>query len=227
MPGFLAGKHSNLAGTRRPPSIFTSDIVIVRYPAADVGRFFELARLADFEPIYADTLVHWRAALASGRGPERPAGLGARAVSRDETAALVRAVFADYPNHYAANPLLDRHAALEGYVEWATTLLDRGDAASLALVDDAGRDLAFALVDYGPEVADIRLAGVRPEDRGRGHYRALVAAVMQDAVARGRDAIEISTQAHNVAVMSTWARLGWVPTRAVTTVHLVRRGLLR
>ena len=42
----------------------------------------------------------------------------------------------------------------------------------------------------------------------------------------GKDRASISTQSHNVMVMSTFARLGWISVKSMLTVQLVRRSLL-
>jgi GNAT superfamily N-acetyltransferase len=203
------------------------DLVVLRYPATAVDVFAKLQGLSDIDVLYADTLMYWEwhhdaDRLIAAIGDDLRLVHLAMAHLGD----AVRDVFADYPNHYAANPLLDRDAAREGYVEWATTAVASGGAIANALVDADGTLVGFGVVDRTGPIADILLAGIHPTHRGRGNYSRLMAALMRNEVERGGVALAISTQAHHTVVMSTWARLGWVPTRTVTTVHLVRRGLL-
>ena len=140
----------------------------------------------------------------------------------ERLASLVRDVFAHYPNHYAANPLLSDELSLDGYVEWALRTSER--TGYLVLRDDD--DVGFAVIDWSVEVPDVRLAGVVPAHQGAGRYRDVVAGMMERAVDAGRSGLEISTQVGNIAPQRTWAGLGWRPTRAYDTTHLVRAELL-
>jgi hypothetical protein len=144
----------------------------------------------------------------------------------DEISTLVRNVFDGYANHYAANPLFERSLALDGYCAWAASLVGSGDATCTVLDGPDGRPAGFGVVDWATDPADVRLAGMVTDARGRGWYRWVVAQLMHEADVRGRAPLWISTQAHNVAVMRTWARLGWLPNHTILTTHLVRAGLL-
>ena len=204
-----------------------ADVVILRYPSRAVDLFSGLMALPGHEPLFADSLMYWECDLTGAEGlPPISPGLSVVKVPPGDVAPMVRSVFAHYPNHYAANPLFEESAALDGYVEWATTLLGQGNTVCLALTEDAAIRAAFAVIDFTSSVPDIRLAGVHPEHAGRGRYRDLIAAAMCEAEGEGSERIAISTQVHNVAVMSTWAKLGWKPVSSCTTVHLVRRRLL-
>ena len=54
-----------------------------------------------------------------------------------------------------------------------------------------------------------------------------VLGAMHLAAGSGSTEISISTQVHDLPVISTRAKMGRKPTKAVTTVHLVKRGLIR
>jgi GNAT superfamily N-acetyltransferase len=202
------------------------DVLIVRAPADDMSLPARLAALEGVRAVPADTLMYWEWTAAPDRPPiarvERVAPLDdAETVER-----LVSDVFPGYPNHYAANPLLSPAAALAGYCEWAASLLASGSSTFWVLESDDGDAIGFGLVDWSPEVPDVRLAGILPAFRGRGAYRTLISALMGEVAARGHERLRISTQAHNVRPMRTWAGLGWRPVRALTTVHLIREELL-
>jgi hypothetical protein len=199
------------------------DVVVVRQPAAWADRWVALMRYDDHVALHADTLVYWSwrdtgAALPTVSGTVR------QRTDETELASLVRDVFDDYQNHYASNPLLARSAALEGYVEWA----ERTAAASggFVTVDDGQGPIGFALVDWTVDPPDVRLAGLCRRARGSGRYRDVAAAMMDLARWRGSPEIVISTQVQNIAVQRIWAALGWRPTSAYDTTHLVRRTLL-
>lgn len=199
------------------------DVVIVRQPSSWADRWVDLMRFDEHVALHADTLVYWSWRDAGERLPSISGAvrhhLDAAGISE-----LVRDVFGRYQNHYASNPLLDRDAALEGYVEWAVRTAD--ESGGYVTVDDDEGPLGFGLVDWSAQPPDVRLAGLCVRARGGGRYRDLVLAMMASARARGHAEICISTQAQNIAVQRTWAALGWRPSRAYETTHLVRSRLL-
>ena len=202
------------------------DVVIVRAPADDVALPARLASIPGYTAIAADSLLWWE--WQDDGSPIRALDAGgvARSVDGDvELERLVREVFADYKNHYSANPLFGSGPALDGYCEWASLLFNSGDATCTVLVDD-GEPVGFGLVDLSPEIPDIRLAGIVPTARRGGRYRALVSELMLERRTNGGSAMRISTQSHNTTVMRAWAQLGWLPRETFVTTHLVREGLL-
>jgi GNAT superfamily N-acetyltransferase len=203
------------------------DVVILRCAADQVDLPFRLLGLRDFRAFTADHLSIWRWEVGEPRHVDLPDGwsVGSSA-DADVVEAVVRDAFADYRNHYRANPLFDADAALDGYVEWARSLMRRSDDACAVLCEPTGDAVGVALTDWDDAVPDIKLAGLRSRAQGQGRYGALLAHVMQLARHRGRPALTISTQSHNVNVMRSWSRLGFVPVDTLATVHLVRRALL-
>jgi GNAT superfamily N-acetyltransferase len=213
---------------RLTPSLVESgaDVVIVRYPNQAVELFSQLLGLEDYVAIFADCLMYWNRELTSANFGTVSDDLRVTYANAQQVGELVRPVFSQYPSHYAANPLFDPAAVLEGYVEWVSNLVEGEQATCLVLLDEHDDYAGFAVTDFSEATPDIRFGGISPSHRSRGIYRELIVASMELARQNGRNDITISTQAHNVKVMSTWARLGWTPRSATTTVHLVRRTLL-
>lgn len=203
------------------------DVVILRCAADDVDLPFRLLGLRDFRAFTADHLSIWRWEVAEPGRIVLPDGWSV-GLSADVAAVevVVRDAFADYRNHYRANPLFDAQAALDGYVDWAHTLMKRSDDACTVVCDPTGEAVGVALVDWDDDVPDIKLAGIRRREQGQGRYGALVSYVMQLTRDRSRPALTISTQSHNVKVMRSWSRLGFLPVDTLATMHLVRRELL-
>ena len=203
------------------------DVVILRCRADAIDLPFRLLGLREFRAVTADHLGVWRWDVAEVPTVPLPEGW---TVGPSTDAAIVeqvvRVTFAGYRNHYRANPLFDPQAALDGYVDWALSVLDRSDDSCTVLWDDTGDAVGVALVDWSDEIPDVELAGIRPRAQGQGRYGALMAAVMRLTRDRSRPALTISTQSHNVNVMRAWARLGFLPVDTLTTMHLVRRDLL-
>lgn len=203
------------------------DVVILRCGADQVDLPFRLLGLNDFRAFTADHLSIWRWVVGEPPHIELPEGWSvAPATDPGVVEAVVRDAFADYRNHYRANPLFDAHAALDGYVDWAHALMRRSGDACAVLYEQTGEAVGVALTDWDEDVPDIKLAGLRRRAQGRGRYGALLAYVMQLARDRTQAAITISTQSHNVNVMRAWSRLGFVPVDTLATMHLVRRSLV-
>ena len=81
-------------------------------------------------------------------------------------------------------------------------------------------------VDESAGEAEILLAGLTSAAQGRGLYPLLLKAVGQQAMARGCPRVTISTQAHNIRVQRAWAKAGFRPFAAITTVHAMTPGVL-
>ncbi len=203
------------------------DVVILRCAASEVGLPYRLLGLRDFRAFTADHLSFWRWEVGEPAPIVLPDGWSV-GLSTDAAAvdAVMRDAFADYRNHYRANPLFDASAALDGYVDWAHTLMARSDAACTVLWDPTGDAVGVALVDWDSDVPDIKLAGISGRAQGRGRYGALLSYVMGLTVERSCQALTISTQSHNTNVMRAWSRLGFLPVDALATMHLVRGELL-
>ena len=203
------------------------DVVILRCRADAVDLPFRLLELRDLHAFTADHLSVWRWDAADPRPAPLPDGWRVGPSSDPAVVEeVVRDAFADYRNHYRANPLFDRQAALDGYVEWALSVMARSDDACTLLRDPTGEAVGVALVDWDDDVPDVELAGIRPRAQGQGRYGALMTAVMRLTRERSRPALTISTQSHNVNVMRAWARLGFLPVDTLVTIHLVRRRLV-
>ena len=198
------------------------DIVIVRRPSSWSTTWVDLTAFDGYVAIHADSLIYWEW-KRGGEHPSHSVDTVVVSYDLDLLALMVRDVFTGYRNHYASNPLLDRAAALDGYVEWARSTA--ADAGFLG-VRDGDAWVGFAVIDWSVDPPDVRLAGVASTHQGRGRYRDVVAAMMSATVERSRSGIEISTQLGNVAPQRTWAAMGWRPCRAFETTHLVRASLL-
>jgi GNAT superfamily N-acetyltransferase len=200
-----------------------ADVVVLRYPAREIGWFAALA-VGERTALLADSLVYWSLPARKGRRPAPLAGFTAgleTAIEDDLVDDLVGDIFGDYGNHYCANPLFDRGLALAGYQEWARRSI--AEAGAVVLRGPDRRVLGLATVDHGPSWTEIELAGVVPAEQGRGRYAHLLAAV-EDASTASRDVI--TTQGHNTGVQRAWARYGFEPVHTLLTVHLVTPELL-
>jgi len=218
------------------------DVLIIRYPASAITVGALIAG-AGRDIIPAGALTYWEAriqtepALGHAQGRDDLDVVAASdmlrerdGVSRNEVVRIVNDVvgdsFAGYGNHYLANPLFNRDAALAGYQEWARRSLDSGDTLILF---QAGAPIGLATCETsrdGRSHLEILLAGLVGMAQGKGNYAVLLSACAELARARGVDRLIISTQVHNTRVQRVWAKVGLRPFAVVETVHAVRRGLI-
>jgi ribosomal protein S18 acetylase RimI-like enzyme len=198
------------------------DVLVVRYPAAEVGAFAAMVQ-PGVAVIHADTLLYYGWRVRGGPPTELPAGytVASGPLEPSLLADTTAAIFDGYRNHYAANPLVAAEQVVAGYVDWAGRHLGTSDAAVLAIAHQ-GDLVAVAAVSFHGDELEIDLAGVVPAHRRRGIYDALLSLVEEEARRRSLAEVVISTQAHNLAPQRAWARRGWLPQGAFQTVHLVR-----
>lgn len=217
----------------------SAEVLIVRYDAARLELGGVLAR-SPRALVPAGALTYWEKAVSVAERPAvstlAPSELEVRsandAMDLETVSALVREIvgasFSDYGNHYLANPLLDRSAALAGYQEWAVRSLT-GDPRNVLVMMDEGEAIGVATLETSVDSGhlEILLAGLVPAAQGRGLYGALLLGCERAADARNAQRLVISTQVHNTRVQRAWARHGFRPFAAIETVHMIDRDLLR
>jgi ribosomal protein S18 acetylase RimI-like enzyme len=232
--GFEIGRLELTTTTDDQPTVLRSlflrselDLLILRYPAEAVDWPARL-RHPDLAVLPCDTLLYFRKDLGPRISAESD-GFARIATSAD-AGVLVEAVgstFENYPNHYAANPLLDRSAARDGYIEWAmSSLLESTDSCVLLCENHAGQLLGFATLRTTGE-GEILLAGILPEQRGQGAYNVLMASIERVFTEHAIQSCVISTQAANRRAIRTWIRRGFQYETAYVTLHLMKGRALR
>lgn len=203
------------------------DVVVARTQADDWRVPVALSSQTSHLFFTADHLMVWQGDLRTASRRSLPAGwLMGEPRSIDEVIDVVRDSFDGYRSHYSMNRLFETGAVLDGYCEWAAVMASRDDHECIVLADDANAPVGVALVDFSPDVPDVRLAGMIKRAQGRGLYASLLAGVAEMALGRGATELQISTQSTNVNVMRAWARLGLLPTSTIATHHLTRLALL-
>jgi hypothetical protein len=198
------------------------DVVVLRYPADRVSWPAVFAT-SSRSVYHADSIVYWERTLTGAiQMPER---IRCRVASADDRAVvhdLAHSAFSDYGSHYRANPRFAASDIALGYAEWAVNQV-AGPGSDVVIVSDEQGDSAFAAVELAPPRSEITLSGVPAWSRGRGAYRASMAAAEQLSHRHGCGSVAISTQIHNVVVQRVWAGRGYVPIQAFETAHFVRR----
>ncbi len=204
------------------------DIAILRVSGGEPQIAANLAAMDHVVAFTADHLLYWEWSAQERRRSAPGHGLTIVDTQDAESiGTLISASFANYRNHYIANPLLDRGRALLGYVEWAQTLMAEPACTTSMLLSASGSPMGFAIVDWSGDIGDIRLAAMHPDHQGGGLYRFIIMSVMDEVLRRKVPVLRISTQSVNTNVMRVWTRLGFVPFETWATYHLVRSSLLR
>jgi hypothetical protein len=200
-----------------------ADITVLRFSSVNVTWFDQLARhLEDHVLLYGDCLVYWGLTAGGGRLPSPAREYQVAAATDEQTIGdLVARTFANYVGHYRANSLLSRAAAEAGYRDWAlrTALSD-----SLVLHREA-RPIGIATTTSTPDHLEVLLAGIVPDERGRGAYSHLLRGVEIRTTDALLPRVVISTQSHNIGVQRAWARYGFLPIASITTIHVVKRNV--
>lgn len=200
------------------------DLAILRLPTHESGEIRSIQRFG-LHPIHADTLVSYECRLQECeprplKDPQRSID-PARPGDTQAIIELVMAVFADYPNHYHANPMLDRAAVLDGYCEWALNHLSGdGRIAWVARADGRVAGIACSTFDPATRVCQGVLHGVHPDFSGSGIYTDLIRYTQHHFRERGYRTLKISTQVGNLPVQRVWVREGFVFAEVFDTFHI-------
>jgi ribosomal protein S18 acetylase RimI-like enzyme len=176
-----------------------------------------------------DTLVYHERILTGLPAAEPLQGIGFRlAMARDAQAVrdVARAGFAGYLGHYHADPLLEKAAADEVYVDWAGRSVRNTSATDpVLLAEIEGRVVGFltlrnlGVLYPGSDEVEAVLSAIYPDHQGRGIYAAFLVRAMGLAAAMGAARLVLSTQIQNYAVQRVWARLGFTHVRSLYTFH--------
>ena len=226
--GFRVGRCMDLDGSVQAESdlegIEKYDVVILRRPVQNLDRL-KLLKGNRYVAFHADTLIYWtwiddgRELLCEDVSIKRSSDLY-------KLELLVRDVFESYENHYFSNPVFQTDLVLSGYVEWAQRNCSTVGSYIL-LSEPSDEEVGFATVAWNEDVPNVELAGIRSNMRGKGHYRNLMLAIMQETRIAEKSSVQISTQVTHLIVQRAWASLGWKPTEVQETIHLVRGDLVR
>jgi hypothetical protein len=200
------------------------DVAILRIPARPSPGIAALHAIG-LAPIHADTLVtyscdlvqHPPQALLNPSLQIRPA----EPVDAPGITALVETVFADYPNHYRANPLFPREDIVAGYGQWALSHIDAANRTCwLACVDGRIAGLACSAFDDRTGVCQGVLHAVSPDFARNRIYTDLIRFTQNTFRERGLKALTISTQVGNLRVQRVWVREGFTFESAMDTFHI-------
>jgi hypothetical protein len=218
-----ASSTTGPAEVARAIETHNADITVLRYPAERVTWYQLLTRqLGDHVLLHADTLVYWQLRVGKGHGPDPVDGISTSdAVDTAMIDDLTTRIFANYSNHYSANPLLSLEAVEAGYREWAT----KTPLNDVVVLFKNESPIGMATTASTPDHIEILLAGIIPEQRRGGLYPHLLLEVESRAYEESLGSVAISTQAYNIAVQRAWAQYGFLPLAAFNTIHVIRSDL--
>jgi len=205
----------------------SANLLILRVPSSRIQLACELAEISNKIAFQADTLVYFSKNLKSivERQSTNENWKLVMANGNDESRVidLARVVFRDYPNHYQSNRALDSKLILEGYIEWASNGLNDQEKLTVIIEDQNSNAIAFALVAFGEEGAEIELNGVHPDFQNQGVYSALLESLMAQLANQKVANLSISTQIQNTRVIRAWIKAGFSLDFSLNTYHLIAR----
>lgn len=200
------------------------DVAILRLPARPNPSIASLHALG-LSPIHADTLVTYSCDLA--RHPSQALfnpSLQIRSAEHDDVSGiteLVQTVFAEYPNHYRANPLLPRADIVAGYCEWALSHIGADNRTCwVTCVEGRVAGLACSAFDSRAGTCQGELHGVLPDFARNRIYTDLIRFTQNYFRERGFSTLKISTQVGNLRVQRVWVKEGFAFESAQDTYHI-------
>ena len=118
--------------------------------------------------------------------------------------------------------MLDKDLCLEGYVEWASSLLNNDFGHVFVSRTSSGQLASFIAIQGDGETAEIALNGTAPGSQGSGIYSDLLTFTCVELGTMGYTEINTSTQSSNDKVIRTWIRNGFNYVMAINTFHVIR-----
>ncbi|NDD72637.1 MAG: GNAT family N-acetyltransferase [Actinobacteria bacterium] len=204
-----------------------SDLLILRYPSNRTQMSQSLSQMRSRNAFHADTLVYFSKKLEELGEQHNPKDnwkfLIAKSNDESRIIDLARLVFRDYPNHYRSNRNLDSELILDGYLEWASIGLKDPNKLTAIIENNCLTAIAFALVAFDDDGAEIELNGVHPDFQNQGVYSALLESLMMQLASQKVEKLSISTQIQNTKVIKAWIKAGFTLDFSLNTFHLVSR----
>jgi len=203
------------------------DLVIVRANSTRNSLAESLLSLISHRSLHADSLLYFGQSLSAlntvHNANPAVSSMGTLKESEHQSfLELVRETFASYVNHYSANSLLPKHLALEGYVEWASSLVDSAEGHIFVARNNQEELVSFIAVQSSGQTAEIILNGTSPAAQGLGIYPALLNYVRSELFNLGFTELVTSTQSSNSNVIKVWIASGFNYLAAINTFHVMR-----
>ena len=205
----------------------TFDLVIVRANATRNSLAESLLSLTSHRSLHADSLLYFGQSLSQPALKQLPnsavSSMGVLKESEHHSfLGLIRETFASYTNHYSSNSLLPKPLALEGYVEWASSLIDSSEGHIFVARNKQEELVSFIAVQSSGQTAEIILNGTGPAAQGLGIYPTLLNYVRSELFNLGFTELVTSTQSSNSIVIKVWITSGFNYLAAINTFHVMR-----
>jgi ribosomal protein S18 acetylase RimI-like enzyme len=203
------------------------DLVIVRANSTRNSLAESLLSLTSHRSLHADSLLYFGQPLSPPALELSPnSAVSSMGVLRESEhhsfLGLIRETFASYTNHYSSNSLLPKPLALEGYVEWASSLIDSSEGHVFVARNNQEELVSFIAVQSSGQTAEIILNGTSPAAQGLGIYPTLLNYVRSELFNLGFTELVTSTQSSNSNVIKVWITSGFNYLAAINTFHVMR-----
>jgi hypothetical protein len=200
------------------------DLLILRTPVERKDLAHDLFQLG-FPTLHADNLVTYTAELQKIEiGPSKNDIVfeEVNAQNVHEIREMIPTIFADYQNHYSSNHFIKRQDILDGYIEWASSSLNKTEGNVGWIAKVKGVKVGFATCSYNKKTLSSEgvLYGILPEHGKSGFYTDLFRHSMRYFKESQFHTFTIPTQIQNFAVQKVWMREGLKLTSASDTYHI-------
>jgi hypothetical protein len=204
----------------------TFDLVIVRANSTRNLLAESLLSITSHRSLHADSLLYFGQPLSTPTLEQSPnsvvSSMGVLKESeRESFLRLIRETFANYTNHYSVNSLLPKSLALEGYVEWASSLIDSAEGHIFVSRNNQMELVSFIAVQSSGQTAEIILNGTSPAAQGLGIYPTLLNFARFELFNLGFTDLVTSTQSSNSNVIKVWITSGFNYLAAINTFHVM------
>lgn len=171
-----------------------------------------------------DTLIYFKINLINYSYLTHRSPANIRPVQPDDISQIIhiaKSAFTDYYGHYHSDPRLDRHKATEVYSSWTERCCTEPGVADCVLVAELdGIILGFRAIRMNSALqGEFILAGVKPEARNQGLYRAFVIEGLNYCKKKGAVEVLNSTHLLNSAVQKTCIQTGFKYYQSYYTFH--------
>lgn len=200
------------------------DMLILRTPVERKDLAHDLFLLG-FPTLHADNLVTYTADLQKIEIAPSKNNIvfeEVNAQNMHEIREMIPTIFAQYQNHYSSNHFIKRQDILDGYIEWASSSLNKteGNVGWIAKLN--GQKIGFATCSFNKKTLTSEgvLYGILPEHGKSGFYTDLFRHSMRYFKEFQFQTFTIPTQIQNFSVQKVWVREGLKLTSASDTYHV-------
>ncbi len=198
-----------------------AELLIARCPAQDIHAVHAMEKKGF---LLMETLLHFTKDLTDYTAMEYHTDVTIRLITPEdipEVVKIARRAFSAYYGHYHADPRLDSVKATEVYSSWAGRCCTEPGVADYVFVAELdGEIVGFRAFRFNsPQQGEFFLAGVSPEARRRGVFKAFSISGFEWCKSMGVTELITSTHLLNIAIQNACTQLDYKISGSFYTFH--------